>query len=66
MRHQEIEKIVVPKRTYISIPFLAKKLDIQFEWKDENWIDYYYLTDNIIDAAVCGRKIVIFPEPLCA
>ena len=49
------KKIIVPKRTYISIPFLAKKINISLEWKDENWQDYYYLTENIIDAAVLWR-----------
>ena len=50
------KKIIVPKRTYISIPFLAKKMNIFLEWKDENWKDYYYITENIIDAAVLWKK----------
>jgi len=49
------KKIIVPKRTYISIPFLAKKMNIFLEWKDENWQDYYYLTEKIIDAAVLWK-----------
>tara|TARA_Y200000002_G_scaffold355625_1_gene336754 strand:- start:202 stop:792 length:591 start_codon:yes stop_codon:yes gene_type:complete len=49
------KKIIVPKRTYVSIPFLAKKINISLQWKDENWQDYYYLTENIIDAAVLWR-----------
>ena len=49
-------KIIVPRRTYVSIPFLAKKLNISLEWKDENWKDYYYITDKIIDAAVLWKK----------
>ena len=49
------KKIIVPKRTYVSIPFLAKKINISLEWKDENWQDYYYLTENIIDAAVLWK-----------
>lgn len=49
-------KIIVPRRTYVSIPFLAKKLNISLEWKDENWKDYYYLTDKIIDAAVLWKE----------
>tara|TARA_B100000989_G_scaffold188187_1_gene141672 strand:- start:18003 stop:18593 length:591 start_codon:yes stop_codon:yes gene_type:complete len=50
------KKIIVPKRTYISIPFLSIKMNISLEWKDENWQDYYYLTDNIIDAAVLWKR----------
>ena len=56
-----IRQIRVPKRTYISIPFLAKKLGIELEWKDENWQDYYYLTKNIIDAAVLWKKDSYIP-----
>jgi len=43
----------VPKRTYISIPMLANKLQINFSWQDLDWQDYYFLGNtNIIDAAV--------------
>lgn len=56
LRLKNIKHINVPKRTYLSIPFLAEKLNISFSWKDENWQDYYYLTDNIIDAAVLWKK----------
>ena len=53
MRQQKITYFTVPKRTYISVPFLASKLGINFDWKDENWQDFYYLGGtNIIDAAV--------------
>mgnify|MGYP003112208418 FL=1 len=56
LRQQKIDLFYVPKHTYISIPFLAHKLGIDFEWKDEKWQDYYYLTDNIIDAAVLWKR----------
>ena len=56
LRYLKSNKIIVPKRTYLSVPFLANKLNIELEWKDENWEDYYYLTDNIIDAAVLWKK----------
>ena len=57
LRKQNIKHYSVPKRTYISIPFLAQKLGITFEWKDEDWKDYYYLGGtNIIDAAVLWKK----------
>ena len=52
----EAKKIIVPKRTYVSIPFLARKMNISLEWKDENWQDYYYLTEKIIDAAVLWKQ----------
>jgi len=57
LRHKGVENLVVPKRTYISVPFLANKLGIGLEWKDENWQDFYYLGNtNIIDAAVLWKK----------
>ena len=53
----------VPKRTYISIPFLARKLSLPLKWRDENWQDYYYLGDsNIIDAAVLWGKDTYIPN----
>ena len=61
MRHQKVKSFSVPKRTYISIPFLAEKLGIDFDWKDEKWQDYYYLNDNIIDAAVLWKKNSYIP-----
>jgi dTDP-4-amino-4,6-dideoxygalactose transaminase len=56
LRRNKATKINVPKRTYISIPFLAQKLNIDLVWKEEDWSDYYYVTDNIIDAAVLWEK----------
>jgi dTDP-4-amino-4,6-dideoxygalactose transaminase len=56
LRYFEAKEINVPKRTYLSIPFLAHKLNIKLNWKDENWTDYYYLTNNIIDAAVLWKE----------
>jgi len=66
LRYENFSYIEVPKRTYISIPFLSKKLGIQLIWKDEEWVDYYYLTNNppftpIIDAAVLWKKDSYIP-----
>ena len=35
LRQQDIKTYTVPKNTYISVPFLAKKLNIDFDWRDE-------------------------------
>lgn len=57
LREQNISMFTVPKRTYISVPFLAHKLNIAFNWRDEDWKDYYYLGGtNIIDAAVLWKE----------
>lgn len=56
LRHTKSDKIKVPKNTYLSIPFLSEKLKIKLEWKNEDWVNYYYLTDKVIDAAVLWKK----------
>jgi dTDP-4-amino-4,6-dideoxygalactose transaminase len=55
--HNEIKTLSIPKRTYISVPFLATKLNIELEWRDEIWKDYYKLDGtNIYDAAVFWKR----------
>tara|TARA_R110000851_G_scaffold32200_2_gene86596 strand:- start:1275 stop:1907 length:633 start_codon:yes stop_codon:yes gene_type:complete len=64
LRYQNLSYINVPKRTYISIPFLAKKLGIQLQWTDEQWTDYYKLNEHfkpIYDAAVLWKKDSYIP-----
>lgn len=48
LRYTNANKISVPKRTYLSIPFLANKIGIELEWKDEKWQDYYHKTSFLI------------------
>jgi dTDP-4-amino-4,6-dideoxygalactose transaminase len=64
LRYNNISYINCPTRTYISVPFLAKKLGIQLFWRDEEWTDYYYLTKDstqVIDAAVLWKKDSYIP-----
>lgn len=61
LRYTEADYIRVPKRTYLSIPFLASKLNIDLYWKDEQWVDYYYLTHNVVDAAVLWKENSYIP-----
>ena len=61
LRYTNVDYIRVPKRTYLSIPFLANKLNIDLFWKDEDWVDYYYLTEDVIDAAVLWKKDSYIP-----
>jgi dTDP-4-amino-4,6-dideoxygalactose transaminase len=65
LRHTNEKKINVPKRTYLSVPFLAEKLGIERSWRDEEWEDYYtlnYGNKRIIDAAVLWRKGSYIPN----
>lgn len=61
LRHNNVKSIECPKCTYLSVPFLANKLNIELKWRDENWVDYYYVTENIIDAAVLWKKNSYIP-----
>jgi len=57
LRYKNIDYITIPCRTYISIPFLTKKLNIKFDWTEEKWEDFYYIGNtNIIDAAVLWKQ----------
>ena len=65
LRYRNEKKIIVPKRTYLSVPFLANKLNIEREWKDENWKDFYAINDGdrkIIDAAVLWEENSYIPN----
>jgi dTDP-4-amino-4,6-dideoxygalactose transaminase len=62
LRYNKDNKIYCPKHTYISIPFLSNKLNIDLKWVDNDWSDYYYLTDNVIDAAVLWEKNSYIPH----
>ena len=63
MRYNKVNKFTIPRRTYLSVAFLGKKLDIDWDWKDEKWIDYYYLGGtNIIDAAVLWKANSYIPN----
>ena len=63
LRYKDVKKMIVPVHTYISVPLLSKKLNIELEWKEEDWLDYYYIGDtNIIDAAVLWKKDSYIPN----
>lgn len=65
LRYTKETKINVPKRTYLSVPFLAEKMGLEREWRDEEWEDYYTLNygdKRIIDAAVLWKKDSYIPN----
>jgi len=68
LRYTNTKKINVPRRTYISVPFLANKLNIDLDWRDEEWVDFYTLNmfedKLIIDAAVLWKKDSYIPKSL--
>ena len=45
--------VMIPNRTYISIPFTLEKLGLDWQFHNLPWSNYYSILDtNIIDAAV--------------
>ena len=57
LRYKDTKKFTVPPNTYPSVPNLAKKIGIEFDWEEKKWEDYYYLGGtNIIDAAVYWKR----------
>ena len=62
LRYKKATKISVPKHTYLSVPMLADKLNLELEWRDEKWQDFYYLTDDIVDAAVLWKQGSYIPN----
>jgi len=67
LRLTKTTKINVPKRTYLSVPFLADKLGLELEWRDEDWEDYYTLNyddKRIIDAAVLWKRDSYIPNTM--
>lgn len=56
LRYTQADSILVPKQTYLSVAMLAEKLNIRRDFIDDEWENYYYLTDKIVDAAVYWEK----------
>jgi dTDP-4-amino-4,6-dideoxygalactose transaminase len=65
LRYTKETRINVPKRTYLSVPFLAEKIGLERKWRDDNWERYYtinYGDKRIIDAAVLWEKNSYVPN----
>jgi len=57
LRHTRQDHITIPTRTYISVPMTCMKLGLNWNWKEEEWSDYYHLGNTtIVDAAVLWGK----------
>ena len=57
LRYLKSDTVTCPARTYISIPFTFKKLNLTWQFDDYDWAGYYYLGNtNIIDAATYWKR----------
>lgn len=61
LRHVKAKGIIVPNRTYLSVPMLASKLGIHLTFMDGNWKDYYHIGYEIFDAAVLWKPKSYLP-----
>lgn len=65
LRHTKVFSVTCPTRTYISIPFTLKKLNLNWKFEEKEWSEYYFLGNtNIIDAAVLWREKSFIPGTL--
>ena len=63
LRYLGANEIVVPKRTYLSVPMLANKMNLELKWKDEDWRDYYEIGNTgVYDAAVLWKENSYIPK----
>lgn len=62
--HTQASSATCPVHTYISVPFTFKKLGISWNFVDSEWQDYYFVTPNIVDAAVLWRRNSYLPGNL--
>ncbi len=51
LRYYGNKSIDVPCNTYLSIPMLANKLNLQIDWFKLPWEKLYYITNRVVDAA---------------
>jgi dTDP-4-amino-4,6-dideoxygalactose transaminase len=51
LRHCKSVEASCPTQTYVSIPMTFEKLNIKWNFRQQNWSEFYLVTDNIIDAA---------------
>jgi dTDP-4-amino-4,6-dideoxygalactose transaminase len=51
-----------PTRTYVSVPMTFMKLGLDWSFNELCWEDYYYISENIIDAAVYWKKDGYIPN----
>ena len=62
LRYTKAETFSTPSRTYLSVPFLAHKLNIEHTWRYVDWKDYYHITNNIIKHLSLGRGGIILTD----
>ena len=61
LRYKNVTTAVSPKHTYLSIPMVLQRLNIDWSFQDNQWTEYYHVSDNVIDAATMWRANSYIP-----
>jgi dTDP-4-amino-4,6-dideoxygalactose transaminase len=65
LRLTKPKNVTCPSRTYLSVPMTFKKLDIEWDFVDYSWNNFYYIGNtNIIDAAVYWERKGYIPNTM--
>lgn len=57
LRYTQANNLSIPTRTYVSIPMTLMKLQLNWQWRDENWEHFYQIgNSNIVDAATLWKE----------
>ena len=57
LRYTKFNNVTCPTNTYLSVPMTFEKLNLDWNFNQQYWNDYYYIGNtNIIDAAVYWKK----------
>ena len=64
LRYKKITEASCPVNTYLSVPMTFEKLGVSWNFREEQWQDYYHVADNIYDAAVLWKEGTYIPNSL--
>lgn len=61
LRHTNTSHAICPSHTYISVPSTLTKIGIGWNFINTEWRDFYFLTQNVVDAAVLWQEKSYMP-----
>jgi dTDP-4-amino-4,6-dideoxygalactose transaminase len=65
LRLTKPQHVLCPTRTYLSVPMTFRKLDIEWDFVDYNWNNFYFIGNtNIVDAAVYWERKGYIPNTM--
>ena len=62
LRYKNITQASCPVNTYLSIPMTFEKLNVEWNFREQQWQDYYNIAENIYDAAVLWKEGSYIPN----